>query len=91
MMNILNDDPETLQVSEVPSESSVKDRTGDHKTFSPWYHCGFISWERDNDENFSLKGGLVIGHIENYSPILRHTPLICLPLVISTHIVLIRR
>lgn len=35
MMNILNDDPETLQVSEVPSESSVKDRTGDHKTFSP--------------------------------------------------------
>lgn len=58
MMNVLNDDPEALQVPEVPFESSMKDTTRDHK-ISPWFHCGFISWERENDENFSLKGGLV--------------------------------
>lgn len=58
-MNVLNDDPGALQDSEVPSESSMKDTTRDHKIFSPWFHCGFISWERENDENFSLKGGLV--------------------------------
>lgn len=57
MMNVLNVDPEAQQVSEVPSESSVKDTVRDCKTFSPWYH--FISWERENDETTSLKGGLV--------------------------------
>ena len=35
MTNVLNDDPEALQVSEVPSESSVKDTTKDHKNSSP--------------------------------------------------------
>lgn len=59
MMNALNDDPAALQVSKVTSESSKKDTTRDHKTFPPWFHCGFISWEKENDENFSLKGGLV--------------------------------
>lgn len=58
-MTILNVDSEAQQVSEVPSESSVKDTVRDCKTFSPWYHCGFISWERENDEHFSLKEGLV--------------------------------
>lgn len=56
MMNVLNDDPEPLEVSEEPSESSMKDTTRDHTIFSPWFHCAFISWERENDENFSLKG-----------------------------------
>lgn len=58
-MNVLNDDPEAQQASEVPSESSGRDTIRDCKIFSPWYHCGFISWEGENDEDFSLKGGLV--------------------------------
>ena len=59
MMNVFNDDPEAQQVSEVPSESSVKDMIRDCKIFSLWSHCGCISWQRENDENFSLEGGLV--------------------------------
>lgn len=91
MMNVLNDDPEAQQVSEVSSESSVKGVIRDCKIFSLWYNYGCISWERENDENFSSEGGWYIGQVENYGPSLRQPPHICLPPVTSVYVVLIRR
>lgn len=49
-----NDDFETLQVAEAPSDSSGKGLTRDHK-ISHCIHYGLIPWEKENGEKFSLK------------------------------------
>ena len=86
MMNVLNKNLEALQPSEV---SSMKDATRDHKIFSPWFHCGFISWEEEwwESRRLGLLGTLRI-MVSAHGNSLPH---VSLPPITSVCVVLIRR
>lgn len=58
MMNVLNDDPEAPQVSELPSESLVKTQPETVKSLFGTTVALFFGRGR-MIENFSLKGGSV--------------------------------
>jgi hypothetical protein len=80
---------EALQVSEVPSESPMKDRIRDHKIFSSCFYCGFTSWEREKWE-FLIKRQLSILVTLKIMPQFDTAPLYLPALMTSMYVVLFR-